>query len=465
MRREGTEGPGRAGDASPPAWLFRADEGACGVPSALSSVTSDWRPLVSDTAQVRALRTVDALAESIAALAPGEKDPSLAGGQAGLAVLYASLARAGRGPQAEDLAWQCLDRAIEAVATDVMDSSFWEGFAGIAWAAELVGHLLDAGGLDAGGEDGNAAVDVVLARLLCRPRAWPAPQDLVVGPTGLGVYALERYPRPAAAECLHHVAERLEEAARRDEHGIYWWTPPAEIWVPAGREERPSGRADLGMAHGVPGAIALLGAMCGAGVERATARPLLEGAVRWLLAQAMETGSGPTFPVGVAADLDPVPARSAWCYGDPGVAAALWMAARGAAEPAWEHEAVALACRAAERPEAATKVVDAGFCHGTAGLAHLYNRLYQATGEPRLGRAAVHWLERTLEWCRLAEDDGGSWVAGSADPRQGPWTGIDLVHGAAGIALVLLAAATPVEPVWDRMFLLSAPRGPEVHSR
>jgi lantibiotic modifying enzyme len=126
---------------------------------------------------------------------------------------------------------------------------------------------------------------------------------------------------------------------------------------------------------------------------------------------------------------------------------------------------VALACRAAERPEAETKVVDAGFCHGTAGLAHLYNRMYQATGEPRLGRAAVHWLERTLEWCRLAEDGGGWWVAGSADPRQGPWTGIDLVHGAAGIALVLLAAATPVEPVWDRMFLLSAPRGPEVHSR
>jgi hypothetical protein len=459
MRRAETEEPGRGGDVVPAGLALSVNEGASSMRSTSSTVAAEWRPLVSDATQVRALRSVDAITESIAALAPDEKDPSLAGGQAGLAVLYASLARAGRGRQAEDLAWQCLDRAIEAVATEVMDSSFWEGFAGIAWAAELVGHLLDAGG-----EDGNAAVDVVLARLLCRPHAWPAPQDLVVGPTGLGVYALERYPRPAAAECLHHVAERLEEAARRDEHGIYWWTPP-EAQAPAGREKHLSGRADLGMAHGVPGVIALLGAMCGAGVERATVRPLLEGAVRWLLAQAVTTGSGTTFPVWVAPGLDPVPARCAWCYGDPGVAAALWMAARGAGEPAWEHEAVALACRAAERPEAATKVVDAGFCHGTAGLAHLYNRMYQATGEPRLGRAAVHWLERTLEWCRLAEDGGGRWVAGSADPRQGPWTGIDLVHGAAGIALVLLAAATPVEPVWDRMFLLSAPRGPEVQSR
>lgn len=414
--------------------------------------SAEWRPLLSDTAQLRALRSVDAIAEAIAALAPDEGDPSLAGGQAGLAVLYAWLAKAGRGPQAERLAWQCLDRAIEAVATDVMESSFWEGFAGIAWAAELVERSLDAGV-----EDRNAAVDDALSRLASRPRGSPAPHDLVVGATGFGVYALERYPRHSAAECLRRVVERLGESARSDAHGIYWWTAPTELPAPEARQWYPLGRADLGMAHGVPGAIALLGAVCGVGVETATVRPLLEGAVSWLLAQAIATGSGPTFPTCVAPDVHSVPARCAWCYGDPGVAAALWMAARGAAEPAWEREAVALACRAAERPPAQTGVVDASFCHGTAGLAHMYNRLYQATGEPRLGRAAVYWLERTLEWFRLAEDDSGAWVAGSAHPRQGPWTGIELVRGAAGVALVLLAAATPVEPTWDRMFLLSAP--------
>jgi hypothetical protein len=30
-----------------------------------------------------------------------------------------------------------------------------------------------------------------------------------------------------------------------------------------------------------------------------------------------------------------------------------------------------------------------------------------------------------------------------------------LLDGAPGVALVLLAAATPVEPTWDRLFLLS----------
>jgi hypothetical protein len=94
-------------------------------------------------------------------------------------------------------------------------------------------------------------------------------------------------------------------------------------------------------------------------------------------------------------------------------------------------------------------------------LAHIYNRIYQATGEEQLQGAAVYWLERTLDFYRLARDNGSAWVQGSwdpAQPTQWTWTGIELVEGAAGVALVLLAAATAVEPTWDRMFLVSAPR-------
>ena len=48
-------------------------------------------------------------------------------------------------------------------------------------------------------------------------------------------------------------------------------------------------------------------------------------------------------------------------------------------------------------------------------------------------------------------------VQGRWDQKPWTWTGIDLVEGAAGVALVLLAATTSVEPLWDRMFLVSAP--------
>jgi class I lanthipeptide synthase len=413
-----------------------------------------WRPFLSGTMADEALQAVEAVAEAVPAIAslPTQRNPSLSKGKAGLALFYAWLARTRNTAQADVLALRYLDQAIDAVSTQAMNPSLFGGFTGVAWVAELVDHLLDS---DAG--DRNEAIDEALLGLLSQANRWPAPHDLVEGVTGLGVYALQRYPRPSAVESLHHVVERLHEGARYEEPGLCWWTPPEEIheeW----RERYPTGRADLGFAHGAAGAIALLGALCGAGVERAAARSLLEGAVPWLLAHSMATEAGPTFPLWVAPGFEPYPARSAWCYGDPGIAAALLTAARGADVPDWEQTAVALACRAAERPASETGVVNACFCHGTAGLAHLYNRMYQATGEPTLGRAATYWLERTLDFYHQARDSGDGWVQGRWGQQPWTWTGIDLVEGAAGVALVLLAATTSVEPIWDRMFLVSGPR-------
>jgi class I lanthipeptide synthase len=420
-----------------------------------ANVRASWRPLVSGQTAQQALQAVDDIAESIASLQPPprEHDASLASGQAGLALLFAWLARTGRGQQADALAWHYLDEAIDAVSTQELGPSLFGGFAGVGWAAELVDHLLEP---DA--DDRNEAIDEAVVRLLSRANLWPAPHDLVVAVTGLGVYALQRWPRPLAIESLRLVLERLHEQARRDEHGVYWWTPPEGLLHPESRRQYPSGRADLGLAHGMAGAIALLGSICAVGVEREAARPLLDGAVSWLLAHSVETEAGPTFPVWLAPGVEPTRARCAWCYGDPGIAAALLVAARGVRADKWEQTAVALAGRAADRPPEETGVVDACFCHGTAGLAHIYNRLYQATGEPKLRRAGVYWLERTLDFYRSARGHGGSWVQGSADPAQaGPWTGIGMMEGAAGVALVLLAATTSVEPLWDRMFLVSAP--------
>jgi lantibiotic modifying enzyme len=421
------------------------------------SAANCWRPILSGAAAQQSLQAVDAIAESITSVTAlhGERDPSLGRGQAGLALLYTWLARTRRMPQADVLARQCLDQAIEAVSTQAMNASLYGGFTGVAWAADLVDPLLDP---DA--EDRNEAVDDALLRLLSRADRWSAPYDLIVGLTGLGVYALQRHPRPSATECLRRVVELLHECARHDEHGLYWWTPPQEILDLEDRKQYPSGRADLGVAHGMAGAVALLGGICGAGVEQATARSLLEGAVSWLWAHSVPTEAGPTFPVWVAPACRPSPARCAWCYGDPGIAAALLVAARGVRAASWERAAVALACRAADRPVSETGVVNANFCHGAAGLAHLYNRMYQATGEPALGRAARYWLERTLAFYRLAGDAGDAWVQGNWEPgrrERWTWTGIELVEGAAGVALVLLAAATSVEPTWDRMFLVSAP--------
>jgi hypothetical protein len=103
-------------------------------------------------------------------------------------------------------------------------------------------------------------------------------------------------------------------------------------------------------------------------------------------------------------------------------------------------------------------VVDAGLCHGAAGLGHLFNRLFQATGDPGLGAAARSWFERTLQMRRPGRGVGGyeAWQAG--DGGEMTWVAdAGLLTGATGIALALLGATTATEPVWDRMLLVANP--------
>jgi len=402
---------------------------------------ASWRPILQRSEGERALEAIDRLLSVSASPEDGGRaDPSLSGGSAGVAVLYAELERAGALAGASDLAARELEGSIETLAKAPLGASLFAGFTGVAWAADVVSELLG------GGEDLNEEIDEALLRTLARVDWERAPYDLIMGLTGLGVYALERWPRPAATEALARVAGELGRLAGEDEHGTYWFTAP-ELLLGSRREQYPAGGVDLGVAHGVAAVIPFLARV--QALAAADVKDLVAKSVQWLLAHALETGAGPTIPYYVAPGVEPMPARLAWCYGDPGVAATLLLAAEEAQQPAWADAATRIALGAAERPPDESGVVDAGFCHGSAGLAHLFNRAYQATGEPRLLEAALFWLDDTL-----------ARVAAVADAARGAehsaWNGRGLLEGAAGIALVLLAAATPVEPAWDRMFLVSA---------
>jgi hypothetical protein len=403
-------------------------------------------PLLSGALKDQALRLAGTLAEALHATpAAGRRDVSLASGSAGLAVCSGQLARTRDDPQAADAAVTHLEEAVRVLATEPLTSSLYSGFTGIAWAVELVDGLLGTEG-----EDRNGDIDEAVTRLLQR---YPddAPYDLIGGLTGLGVYALARWPRPAAARCVLGVVEQLARRARPDRDGVSWWTPPSwRGW--RGEWYRPGG-VDLGLAHGIAGVVPFLARVHRLGLAPQTVRPLLDGAVRWLLAHMVDTPPGPTVPYFVADGVEPGPARSAWCYGDPGVAAALLLAARDAGEPSWAATAIGLAVRAAARPPDQAGVVDAGLCHGSAGLAHLFNRMYQMTAEPALADAARFWVKRTLELCSATAPARGVTLT---EPARPAWKGPGLLEGAAGVALAMEAVGTTVEPVWDQMLLVSA---------
>ena len=415
-----------------------------------------WVPLLAGGLAREALDVARSIAGTTDAGTDERSSPwyrrgSLSNGGGGLAVLYGYMAQAFPDEGWSGAAARSLDECIAALREQQQEPFLYSGFSGIGWAAA---HLDRCGlGVDADCGDIDEAVAILVRQSPC-----PYDYDLVRGVVGLGVYALERLPDAKAAECLELVVARLEETAVEVGPRLTWRSRPENIGE-EGRKLTPRGHFNTGLAHGVPGVIALLALIRNAGLCLPRCDRLLRGAVAWLLAQELPAGAGSRFPAFFSEPCPPRPSRGAWCYGDPGVAAALLLAGVQTGERAWVDTATRIALEVARRPPETQGVRDASVCHGAAGLAHLLNRIYQATGERELAEAACYWLRRTLEMRRQSSDKNGyRFLVATPDGTGLEWRGDrGLLTGTAGVALVLLAAATPVMPAWDRMLLVDVP--------
>jgi hypothetical protein len=151
-------------------------------------------------------------------------------------------------------------------------------------------------------------------------------------------------------------------------------------------------------------------------------------------------------------------ARLGWCYGDPGVVSGLLLGARGAGRPDWEAQVLAVARNAATVSTERSRVLDAGMCHGASGLGHVFARLFNATGEDAFLLAARRWYAQALSM----RHEGARFAGFQArtTPLEGSGVFVDdptLLTGALGVGLSLLAAATAIEPKWDRPFVTCVP--------
>lgn len=426
-----------------------------------------WRPVLGDDLAARGWEAVNAIAADLAALTTGEiaivgnplaSNFSLGSGAAGMALFYGYLARA-KAPGAEGHATRSdnlLEEAVQAVAETSMSPSLYGGFTGVAWAAEHLYQLSreNVAIIDDGDEDMDEDIEEGLLMALSKP--WTGDYDLINGLVGIGVYALERIPRPSAVRCLEAIVDKLADAAEWHGDAVAWFTPP-EMLTSAMLEESPDGYYNLGVAHGIPGVIALLAQVYASGIRDERALAMLKGAVRWVVSQRLTETVGSCFPAWVKRGTKGNSSRFAWCYGDPGVAVTLLIAARATGFEEWERTALEIAARAASAPMEAARVVDAGLCHGALGLAHLYNRIYQAGGGELFADAARRWFLTGLEM-RKAVGIGGfeAWhVDKDENFRWMPDPGF--LTGVSGIGLAFLAGLTSCVPNWDRVLLAAVP--------
>jgi len=398
-----------------------------------NSTPEGWQPILDGALASRATDALRAIARDVANVPEPSSD---------VAVFWAYVANVFEGEfeDAHAAAMQGLEREI---VREPYSVGLFSGVAGTAWA---VAHCA---------EDADAYLELVdqqIVDALNSDGPWRGHYDLISGLVGLGVYFLERGEAPLAVSGLEAVIERLAQWSERHGEQITWHTPIA--LVPAHEHARyPTGWYNCGLAHGVPGVVSIAARIAERNVARARAAELRDGGVAWLYAQRTIDPARSRFPT-TASPAQDGSARTAWCYGDPGVILSLWDAASRSGAPTDELRELAVTVLS-RSPELAA-VRDAPLCHGASGLAHIANRMFHATGDARFRDLARGWYEHALAMQRPSGGIGGFYAY--HPPMDGtdrdPWVSEpELLDGVVGIGLALAAAITAMEPEWDRKML------------
>jgi hypothetical protein len=97
-------------------------------------------------------------------------------------------------------------------------------------------------------------------------------------------------------------------------------------------------------------------------------------------------------------------------------------------------------------------VMDAGLCHGTAGIGHIFYRMWRNTRMLEFKNAADYWMNETLKMAKFEDGLTGykTWHG-----KSGWINSYGLLEGIAGIGLALLTYYYEIEPTWDECLLLS----------
>jgi len=284
--------------------------------------------------------------------------------------------------------------------------------------------------------------------------------DVISGLSGIGAYLLHRREDPGAAMALEAALRSFVALTADSGNRPRWWTPAHLL----GDEEMaalyPHGNLNCGLAHGVPGPLALMALAISHGIVVSGIEDAVDRLADWLVEHRADDGWGVNWPYAISltqeGSPDPsasadAPSRAAWCYGAPGVARALWLAGLARDRPEWRNLAIEAMEAVYRRPIAARQIDSPTFCHGVAGLLQVTLRFANDTRLPVFTEAATALTEGLLS----AYEPDSLLGYRNWEPGGNRVDHAGLLDGAPGVVLTLLTASNDVEPSWDRAFLLS----------
>lgn len=376
---------------------------------------------------------------------------TLAKGAAGIALLHIERAHAGAG------SWTTAHSWVKAAAGEQISAA--DG-AGLYFGAPAVSFVLHAAGADGTPRYGTAIaeldphvtalahrrVGLALERIDAGRRPAFAEYDLLHGLTGIGAHLLAHAPGSDALGRVLCYLVRLARPLRADGLTLPgWWT----FHDPNVRTSRafPGGHANLGMAHGIAGVLALLGKALRAGIAVDGHTDAISGICAFLDSWRQDTSTGSWWPHWVTLDDlrtgrpgQSGPARPSWCYGTPGVARAQQLAAIAAGDARRRQIAEHALVACLSDPAQLSQITGPGLCHGWAGVYQTAVRAARDALTPQISARLPHLADLLTRHASAGHGE---------DPG--------LLEGQAGLALALHTATRIAPPIsgWDTCLMIN----------
>lgn len=265
--------------------------------------------------------------------------------------------------------------------------------------------------------------------------------DLFYGFIGAGLFAL-KLSKP---EILLPIVETLQQQAIYDGDSIKWHST-----IPYDSVKT----FNISMPHGMSSIIIVL-SKAYVYNKSTHIRELIVGAVNYMLKQELNTELyASMFPMtSIESQREMYSSRLAWCYGDLCVALALWQAGKALNIEQWKNKAIQIfKHNINRRNESDTLIHDGIICHGAAGVAQIYRRMFLETQIVEFEQAASYWTDQTIKYSMFK--DG---FAGYKTARHTTFfNSIGFLEGIAGIGLSFLASKDPLSySSWDQLLLIS----------
>jgi hypothetical protein len=384
---------------------------------------------------------------------------SLARGALGIALLHVERAATGEGPWERARDW--LDAATREPVTAAAGSHLFHGAPALAYVLSRAAAAGRTGGqrtLSMLTEtiSGEAAARTARAHARMDLALLPelAEFDLIRGLTGFGACLLGEDPAGPELRGILQYLVRLSEPATLNGTAVPgWWT----LASPSGQRTAAftAGHANLGVAHGIGGPLALLAL---ADRNGATVAGQLAAIIRicaWLRGWHTSDPDQPAWPFwitwpGHQNGQRPAcwPQRLGWCYGTAGLARAVQLAAITAGDQALQSMAETTLITAMEAPANQAATPGLSLCHGLAGLACIAS----AAAADARGTAAGQLRGLAGGLIDAIQPDGCDPAAVAATLVHDP-AGPGFLDGAAGVALTVLTTRTRISHGWDTCLL------------